>query len=627
MTRFLRLTPVPLLLMFSGSICTSACAQAPAAAPSSTKAAPDPMLTDSRLERRITLEHIALPLPELLKKLGGSELLLIAAKNCETQKIQLRVQNRTVRSVMLALAQLLPGSWREADDKKGYTLRMSDLYERKRETWWRLFEEEREAAFGRMKENLLRELQRGQKFTEEDGTPLKDKELQQEFDALQRLCKALPNEVMEKIAGNIDRRPYFSSGPMGFGGFRDGVGDLMIPLAGLPDEAKRAAAALTLARLKTKADPAFLRAANGGFMLIFSLFDSEGVEIGGVSGGPNPGFSNLVFTHPNHEGLFQAFQMERRPLTALPTNWRKLLDYQRSTFWKEQKRPWPPPQILEAKDRADVLSWLGKNAGIEFISDYYTQGTSRLLPSEKAKEKVRPPGIELNHLALENDVSWKKSGDFYLVRSNRWYRNDRLEAPESVLAEWDNPWKKDGDLAVVTDYGQGAKGFKQFRERLDREAKVISSLTLWQLMNGFRYGVPPSLKPLVSPDQLDVYLRFEEKVHPQNQMTESSKRQIVDGQSHPQVYYASAMLNNLFVLQFYASLDPLQRDHVLKGELPVETLTSAQREAVFVILPELIPLTEQQDRPYRLRLVPTLQQNADDYGGFDEKLKIEPALP
>ena len=610
------------LLTFSA--CATLHAQAPTPPPVA-KVAPDPLLSDPRLERKITLEQIAITLPDLLKKLAGSDLLLIAAKNCETQKIQLRVQNRSVRSVMLALAQLLPGYWREADNKKGYTLRVSDAYERKRDKWWQLFEAEREAAFGRMKDNIVRDLLAKHKLTEEDGSPLKDKELNQELDAVQRFCKALPPDLVDKIAGNIDRRPYFSSGSIQFGGSRDRVGHLILPLAELSDEAKRAAIALTPPSRKREGKPIYLRIVNEGFSISFGLYDASNQGVGGALCSPDAGRINLVFTTPNHRGLYQMLMMDHKSMKILPPNWQKLLDYQRSSFWTEQKQPWPPQQILMVEDRADLLSRMGKNTGAEFIADYYTQQASRV-PPETTTEKVRPPEVELNRLALKNDISWKKSGDFYLVRNNRWYRDDRLEAPEEILTKWFKTWAMDekGDYIVPGLDVKEEAGFKQFRERLEEHSEIISSMTLWQLMNGFRYGIPAPYKSGIPEAKLEAYIRVQERGSPQRIFTEAEKSRMMNWASHPYAFLAPLLLNNLYVLQFYASLDKVQRDRLLFGDLAVDGLSTSQRDAVFVILPDLIPLLEQKNRRYRLKLVPQNQSSPDDYSDFTGKLVFEP---
>ena len=92
------------------------------------------MDADARLDRLISLGVISVPLNEVLQKESldksmtkiedANKFVLTAPHNCEDLKLQIRLNRRPLRTLMRALAGMLPGTW--ARTKDGYNLSLTD---------------------------------------------------------------------------------------------------------------------------------------------------------------------------------------------------------------------------------------------------------------------------------------------------------------------------------------------------------------------------------------------------------------------------------------------------------------------------------------------------------------------
>lgn len=128
-------TQLVLFLLFLGALPSSALAQRTGATPPVTAPTmpspalvPPPALSqkqilaqDSRLDRPVSLDVISVPLNEVLQKESldkstdtmedGHRFLLTAAPDCADLKMQVRLNARPLRTLMTALAEMLPGTW------------------------------------------------------------------------------------------------------------------------------------------------------------------------------------------------------------------------------------------------------------------------------------------------------------------------------------------------------------------------------------------------------------------------------------------------------------------------------------------------------------------------------------
>ncbi|MBC7528890.1 MAG: hypothetical protein H7308_15250, partial [Chthonomonadaceae bacterium] len=112
-----------------------------------TKVPVDVNTTFQKLEAtRVTVHRAGIPLPELLKQWSKPELVLLASAGFRDQRVTLHTKNRSLRSVLESLAELLGGSWRMQD--AGKTLFLDTGVERKSyaQGWWGYYLAERKQA-------------------------------------------------------------------------------------------------------------------------------------------------------------------------------------------------------------------------------------------------------------------------------------------------------------------------------------------------------------------------------------------------------------------------------------------------------------------------------------------------
>lgn len=113
---------------------------------------------DKRLDSLLTLTERNAQLDELLPRLSTKILRLEADRSCAQQKVQLRLKQRSLRTLMQALADLLPGEWIPLEKEKGYVLRMKQNAILKRNEWWQLFLQERERAYASLRVGILKSM-------------------------------------------------------------------------------------------------------------------------------------------------------------------------------------------------------------------------------------------------------------------------------------------------------------------------------------------------------------------------------------------------------------------------------------------------------------------------------------
>ena len=127
--------------------------------PLHSQPAPDaaqfPLLSDDeRLKRMISLEEKGTTMSELLKRLSTKELTLIADKSCAEQKLHIHLKNRSLQTLMTALADLLPALWHFKPEDRSYVIEMQPSAVQRRSKWWKLYLEERDKALAKM-QNLV----------------------------------------------------------------------------------------------------------------------------------------------------------------------------------------------------------------------------------------------------------------------------------------------------------------------------------------------------------------------------------------------------------------------------------------------------------------------------------------
>lgn len=443
-------------------------------------AKPVNLSADSRLDAPVTLTVSGLPLGDLLDELSANDkpgtnapqVRLSAGGSCADLKLQMQLHNRSLRSVMAALAQLVPGEWVVPTGRDGkplpnaYELDMTESAQAERRDWWNLFLSERASQLARMREQTLR-LMRGQRVAGEQHN-ISD-EINAQMQNSHDFFKLLPDDLARRVLANVNLHSY---GLLGDGwGTGDDEGAVVVPLANLPAPAQAMVRAAIAGRGGKRPDAINWQGATITLMSDGDLFMSEF----GLAGVADPRSCSLfdsnylpplispeeilrpAILRPNHEGLVSTIDWMLRLHTdkaaaralfdSLPDGMKRLIQWQKRTVWpnvapKEGKASnghYPRPRRF----RPDVLAWLGEQGRFDFISDNYfmafqsTHGSIRLTEAEKAAPLKTPLDEELNAQAATLDMSWKRRDDgLILFRNNRWYRDDRMEVPYRLLHKW-----------------------------------------------------------------------------------------------------------------------------------------------------------------------------------------------
>ncbi len=221
---------------------------------------------------------------------------------------------------------------------------------------------------------------------------------------------------------------------------------------------------------------------------------------------------------------------------------------------------------------------------------------TKLLEKTQAYEAPLKLSIEgeLNSMAALQDVSWKKSIDgITLVRNNRWYRDDYLEAPVELIQkllkeELIQDPKRSLQETQKPDPLKKPIYDSILRKRMDRIAEMALKLSPWQIAFGLRYSLPSqqdslseSIKAVVANREIEV-----KGVIDQSDPSVKFDRRPT-GSGFPFYDDSSYALNHYRTNLFYASLSTEHRDLLLANKLPWEKLNVQQRETAAYILPRL----------------------------------------
>ena len=569
-------------------------AETPASIPS------DQWKNDFQLQRKIHVDTVGTDLQTLLGVLSDKTLTLSCDDMCKDQKLQIRLMQRPLTSLMQALAEMLSGEWHPLVNKHGYRLVMNPAAVRYRERWWSLFLEARKAAFAQQATFLHDQLRKNIEITGPDRAP-------GEFDlkAGPRFFSILPDNLLEQISNNFDDSAFYSnSSDVRYTPPGDDEGAIILPFTDLPEQAQK------LIRDPKNFPPpgSYVRVVNGGGAVFAVVYESDGRQR-----------SNPVLKHVDVSPELKALSLDQSNLAELaaqqgrstsPT-WKQLLAYQNKRFWGKEIAPGRSRANAEFR-RADELRLLAARPDMEFVADYYTEMGAKA----KMPDALPPIPVEqtLDALAARHDASWKKQDGVYLIRNNRWYRDDLLELPNTLHHLWiagEIPSNEslgakitDGstfsvpvttvpsqnalgivimDTKVIGKHGPtsadeqrsaaAAMGDKQnFAQRLEWESTVVEHLSRWQIENGFRWFLPEATANVSVSADGSAYIP---KINPYADngfpFSPDAERLKVD-------YHAA---------RFYAGLSSEARAALLRQHLPYSTLNPQQQEQAFHFNPRL----------------------------------------
>ena len=662
-------------------------AQKPAPAPPPalvTPAVTPPALTqkqmldgDSRLDRVISLDVISVPLGEVLKQESldkstdtmedGKRFLLTAAPDCADLKLQVRLNNRPLRTLMTALAQMVPGVW--TPTPHGYLLSMTKEAADARSEWWRLFLGEREKALTVQRQAVQAAMQtKARRRQIEDPEPEPSDHAVEETMANQHdFFHSLPEALKDQIAASMEETAFYDVKDMGYGsgGEKFGAVGWLSQMTPETQEKFKTAMQDHITNHLAPAPPALQKYATQARRdlaafdpsRVYFQFQNEGLGVMATPYGGPPSVSDILSLNVPRTESFPALSLDQTLMAdevyggtltgpgwkkqandlrkkgdaappewkfimylvygmgdAAPPEWRQLAAYRRSRIWPNTL-PKLPPRAHD--DRSPIVSraaqtdWLGEQGHMEYVSDYYADYFSNggyAMPEAQRKLPVRRPlAKELDEIAAQHDVSWTKDADgVYLVRNNRWYRDDGLEVPQPLLRRWfalllqtrrQDAAQAERLQAAAPPAPQPAPQIRPqspeertavMKRTWDWAAEVFSTLTPWQVYNGLALFQPEERDLAAQNDASEK--RGEELRRFIPPSAGSSGWSIISfNTQRPPFSGAVGALKGLpHTVQLYAGLDDAQRTALLEGRLPASALSPSQL-AQAVSLQPLLP--------------------------------------
>ncbi len=620
-------------------LCALVLGCAPVSSVNAQSAAPLPAVNlaqDARLERTVDVAEVGVSLDELLQKLSAKGLTLRAGTSCREQKVQVRLKQRPLRLLMEALAQMLPGVWEPLENKRGYELHLTDGAFARRDNWWRLFLSERDKAFAAQKAYVLERL-RGERKVAEVRENINE---EHETDAVaeHNFFRSLPASLQERIASQLNTNPFYGLFSIGFSTFDD-ESETVASLAELPASVQDIVRQQVANRMEKEVSAitwngATLSFSNGGVAVLASVSLPKGVHINDAfTTGFHPAGPELPAITLDHSQLTDIVRQLSRLGKDAPDGWKRLAAYHESRVWKNDL-PQQPLRSQHKRKRSELLSWLDKQAGIEFVSDYYSfYGGSPMSEPERAAPLKRPLKEELDAIAQEQNISWKRNADgIHLFRDNRWYRDDYLEVPAPLLRRWmgANAFtfaKAEGkDVARAFGNADSKKtkeivetSAQQLKRWMDREAEFAAVLTPWQIANGLRYFMPEdnTLTPQLRKALEGSILK-----------TASGTPLNIGGNGCPFWQETVFLMHQYNTIRFYARLDDAAKTAVLANALAWSSLTPGQQALALAALPSLRTLLGQKlDAPLLLGMQPNARNDSPDAGPLAGKLFVAQGLP
>ncbi|MCC6730808.1 MAG: hypothetical protein IT208_15855 [Chthonomonadales bacterium] len=552
--------PAPVALLIGCAVCLSARTAAGTAARPTHDRADAPAYESAAFKRTISQDVVGTPLGDLLDTLSGDNVRLTASRSCRDLKIHARIANRPLADVMKALAELVPGAWKQEGGPRSWSLVMDPKWIARRARWWNLYETARQYGLNALRRAMAEEI--GRPFDERTETS--NPEARADLRQTHEFFRGLPDALRERILDRLNDAPFYRSF-IGFSGADNEI-RTAVPLRDLDAEGQGILASRLRATLHPPPDAAALDAAvvvitNGGFVV------NAAVVVPGR--GTNHAFM-MNCPWPT-EGM--ALSLDHRHLPeiaerlgkATPAVWEPFLEFQRSRVWPCEDPTGPVRRVHPPRRRAETLAHIANSSGIDFIADYYSTPGTPMQPSERKARLLGEPGANLDTWAYVQDSSWKRRPDgIYLMRDNRWYRDDALEVPAELIKRWS------ARKAAIAKRVRPLAPLEALRERLDWEAEVVAALSRYQISSGLQWIAAPPAEPSEEslPEPTAVMMR---SVLPFRD----------DAERIQQEYWT---------VRLYGSLNAGQRAALIEGRLPAVALSAPQYELAVSLAPGLAGL-------------------------------------
>jgi hypothetical protein len=288
----------------------------------------------------------------------------------------------------------------------------------------------------------------------------------------------------------------------------------------------------------------------------------------------------------DHKNLIHSFDKKDK----ITKNITDLINSSKKKFWDSND------DISEAGDantvaysRNNVLDLLSENPKFEYISDVYYQPESLLTEKEKMNITVNNPEQIINKYKSVWDVSVKSDQNVFLIRNNKWYRDDFLMPDIDICNN------------LVRIYNEENENLKDEITEWDKKliiecGKALKKHTLYQISNGiFNYMPPKMTKSKLFP---------QENVFPLSQI-------------------ADFILSKYELLDFISSLNGVGLDEFFSNGIIYGQLTNIQKEKLRKLDLYFMPV---DTSVLRLEVVPKIQSigfNSKNAGILPRLLKVD----
>ncbi len=193
--------------------------------------------------------------------------------------------------------------------------------------------------------------------------------------------------------------------------------------------------------------------------------------------------------------------------------------------------------------------------------------------------------------------SEKQAGAIYLVRDNRWYRDDWLEVPATTLRRWKAVCTLEAEHLPPSEQAQTIAQ-RRIRQLYDWQADVVTALSPFQIGWGLKYA-------RYEPDA-DTPADFNKRETPIERMERTGGTFLeyrVPWGGLPFYRDAESLFKYLRLAQLYAGLSAVQRDALLADGLNFAALPPALQSQALYVLPKLqMWIKQHPDAPVKLRL-------------------------
>ncbi len=554
------------------------------------------LATDTRLDRKVTLDEIGTPLGDLVQKVSLTKIPLTCAAGCADTKLQVRVKNRSVRSVMAALAQLTPGTWKR--EGTGYCLYANPKATEYEDHWWQLYGLERERVLAALRAEILKEMQQ-KPYHPKMGDPNTENMSDEMFDLMaqsQEFWYLLPEPLQKQIAAQIVDTAYYRSGQIFVS--RPIEGAVVVPFQSLSPQAQTdiLASSARLLNGNKMGSPVAVSFNNSGFSVQSQIATSDGRW-----------YSTLAHLSVHSARITPTLALDHTGLPELmkqmgaqvPETWKPLAAYQEQHVWVNDP-PRVKPDFQHRPRRPEILRWLASQANLEFVSDYYSVAGDPLSDAAKNQKMTRPLNQELDYRAAQEDMSWKQRTDgLYLFRDNRWYRDDRLEVPDKTIKGLLKTLQAAETPTQATPAVEHAAPDNSLAIQLSVTDDIVTRLTPWQIANGLlNYTIEPSREPVkassISANPSIGMVKINGvPVKPGREIIITGSKKITfslpmpTSTAQPFSQIANIILDDYHTYLFHSGLAPEQADALLAGSLPVSALSGTQAQQAAYLLPDL----------------------------------------